>query len=156
MRRSDREVSDNKKIDQIINKCHCCRLGFYDQGKVYIVPLSFGYIKNKDKRIFYFHSAKEGRKIDLIKKTPVVGFEMDTNYKLQTGKTACQYTATYQSLIGNGKLSFVEEILEKKAGLQAIMFQNTNKDNWEFSDQMLITTCVFKLVITEISGKEHL
>ena len=39
MRRNDREVTDIAKISDIISKCHCCRLGFYDAGKVYIVPL---------------------------------------------------------------------------------------------------------------------
>ena len=45
MRRKDREVTDDYQIDTIITSCNCCRLGFYDQDSVYIVPLSFGYEK---------------------------------------------------------------------------------------------------------------
>ena len=41
MRRQDREVTDPGKIDRVIAACHCCRLGFCDQGKAYIVPLVF-------------------------------------------------------------------------------------------------------------------
>ena len=75
MRRNDREVTDIAKISDIISKCHCCRLGFYDAGKVYIVPLNFGYEETNGTWIFYFHGAAEGRKIDLIKQTHHAGFD---------------------------------------------------------------------------------
>lgn len=45
MRRRDREITDNEKIKEIIKACDCCRLGFNDNGKVYIVPLNFGFTK---------------------------------------------------------------------------------------------------------------
>ena len=69
MRRKDREVTDAGKIREAIEASHCCRLGFYDEGEVYIVPMNFGYTEEEEKRIFYFHSAKEGRKVDLISRT---------------------------------------------------------------------------------------
>ena len=75
MRRKDREVTDDYQIDTIITSCNCCRLGFYDQDSVYIVPLSFGYEKKAGTRIFYFHSAKQGKKIQLMKTNARVGFE---------------------------------------------------------------------------------
>ena len=43
MRRKDREVTDRGMIHEIIDRCMCCRIGFNDEGQVYIVPLSFGY-----------------------------------------------------------------------------------------------------------------
>ena len=67
MRRKDREITDDYQIATIITSCNCCRLGFYDQDNVYIVPLSFGYEKKAGTRIFYFHSAKQGKKIQLMK-----------------------------------------------------------------------------------------
>ena len=44
MRRKDREVTDEARIDEIISRCTCCRIGFNDSGEVYIVPLNFGYV----------------------------------------------------------------------------------------------------------------
>lgn len=76
MRRNDREITDREKIREIIQKCYCCRLGFNDAGKVYIVPLSFGYEEIGDRRVFYFHGATEGRKIELIRKTHYAAFEL--------------------------------------------------------------------------------
>ena len=106
MRRTDREITDAEKITQIIQTCHCCRLGFCDNGAVYIVPLNFGYAEENGKRVFYFHSAKSGRKLDLIAGTPSVGFELDVNYALVEGEEACRHTARFQSVIGTGRVSF--------------------------------------------------
>ena len=69
MRRKDREVTDAFKIEEIIAGCHCCRLGFNDDGEIYILPLNFGWEKQGGGYVLYFHGAREGRKIDLIGKT---------------------------------------------------------------------------------------
>ena len=108
MRRKDREVTDQGRIQDILSRCIGCRLGFYEAGEVYIVPLNFGYQMDKDATVLYFHSAKEGRKIDLIAQNPSVGFELDTGYALHGGDSACSYSAAFESIIGTGKVSFVE------------------------------------------------
>lgn len=156
MRRKDREVTDNNKINEIISMCHCCRLGFNDAGEVYIVPLNFGFAQVDDKRIFYFHGAKEGRKIDLISRTHTAGFELDTNYNLHKGDTACQYSASFMSVIGTGHIDFIEDAVEKAFALQMIMFQSTGRKNWDFADEILNSTCIFKLEVNAISCKEHI
>lgn len=155
MRRKDREVTDDVLIDNIIKNCKICRIGFCDNGKVYVVPLNFGYSIENGKRVFYFHSAKEGRKIDLIKSAPEVGFEMDTNYELWEGNAACEYTAGFQSVIGNGTVYLVEELEEKKKALQELMLTNTGKKDWEFDQKMIDSVCIFKLVVEKLSCKEH-
>ena len=72
MRRRDREVTDLMRIADIISRCTCCRVGFYDNGDIYIVPLNFGYERKNDTYIFYFHGAEVGRKMDLAKKNPTI------------------------------------------------------------------------------------
>lgn len=156
MRRKDREVKDCDKIRAIIMACHCCRLGFCDEGEVYLVPLNFGYEEKDGKRTFYFHSAREGRKIDLISKTHFAGFELDTNYRLQEGETACQYSAQFQSVIGTGTVTILEEPEEKMTALKLIMYHNTGKCDWEWNEQMVRSVCVFKLEVKTLSCKEHL
>ncbi|MBS7006831.1 pyridoxamine 5'-phosphate oxidase family protein [Anaerostipes sp.] len=156
MRKKDREVLNEEKIDKIISDCYCCRLGLQDEGRIYIVPLSFGYEKENSRRIFYFHSAKEGRKIDLIRKNGYAGFELDTNYTLKEGVNACSYSAAFQSVTGSGKMLFVNEPEEKKKALSLIMHHNTGKEEWEFSEEMLEAVCVFKLEAEELSCKENL
>ncbi|ERT42101.1 MULTISPECIES: pyridoxamine 5'-phosphate oxidase family protein [Fusobacterium] len=158
MRRKDREVLDEVKIDKFIRNCDCCRIGFYDKenNEVYIVPLNFGYSHVDNKRVFYFHGAKEGRKIELISKTKKVSFEMDSNHELIVGKMACNYSERYQSVMGTGLISFVEDKDEKIAALNEIMFQSTGKKDWEFPEPMLNAVAVFKIEVTSLSCKEHL
>ena len=155
MRRKDREVTDSMRIADIISRCTCCRIGFHDDGEVYIVPLSFGYEARDNTYVLYFHGAKEGRKIDLIQKNPHVGFEMDTNYALNEADMACGCSARFQSIVGNGTVSMVSELEEKKLGLSLLMEHNTGKREWNFDEKMLNAVAVFKLVVTKMSCKEH-
>ena len=89
-------------------------------------------------------------------KRPCVGFELDTNYKLNEADVACGYSARFQSIIGNGVVRIVEDIGEKKKGILSIMKHNTGKLDWEFSDKMLDAVCVFKMDVNTMSCKEHL
>ena len=155
MRRKDREVTDPMRIADVISRCTCCRIGFHDAGEVYIVPLNFGYEAADNTYTFFFHGAKEGRKIDLIAKSPHVGFEMDTDYALNEADIACGWSARFQSVVGNGVVSMVSEPEEKKRGLSLLMEHNTGKREWSFHEKMLEAVAVFKLEVTKLSCKEH-
>lgn len=158
MRRTDREITDINQITEVIKSCSCCRVGFNDDGEVYIVPLNFGFELKDSKIIFYFHGAKEGRKIGLIENSPQAGFELDTNhriYSLHDDGTACNYTASFKSVIGTGKVGIVSDCEEKMHGLGLLMEQSTGKRDWAFDDKMLNSVAVFKLEADKFSCKVH-
>lgn len=155
MRRKDREITEYDAIARIINDCYCCRLGLNDEGKVYIVPLSFGFEKKGTRCCFYFHGAKEGRKIELITRTHSAGFELDTNYQIHIAGTACGCSARFQSIIGTGTVTFVEDREEKIHALQCIMRHYTGKEQEDFPENALYATAVFKLEVEEMTCKEH-
>ena len=158
MRRKDREITDRQAIIDIIEKCQCCRIGFHDDDEVYIVPLNFGFEYDEERLVFYFHGAKEGRKIDLIAKNPCVGFEMDTNHEVYAKSdngTACTYTARFQSVIGTGNVSMVSDAYEAKRGLLLIMEHTTQKCEWSFDEKMLNAVAVFKVEVEKLSCKVH-
>ena len=157
MRRKDREITDKNEIYEIIDKCTVCRIGFYDEKEkeVYIVPMNFGYTKENDEITLFFHGAKEGRKIELTQKYNSVGFEMETNYKVNSGDIACEYSARFESIIGNGEISLLEKAEDKKFALNRIMYQNTKKDNWQFNEDMIDLICILKLNVTKLTCKRH-
>jgi nitroimidazol reductase NimA-like FMN-containing flavoprotein (pyridoxamine 5'-phosphate oxidase superfamily) len=64
MRRHEREITDKKEIEAIIRKALVCRLAMVDGDKPYVVPLCFGYADHT----LFFHSAGEGKKLEIIKK----------------------------------------------------------------------------------------
>lgn len=77
MRRSDREITDLGEILSIINDCKVIHLAMVDDGEPYLLPLNFGYACEGGAFSFFCHSAREGRKLDILRKNPTVAFEMD-------------------------------------------------------------------------------
>ena len=156
MRRGDREITSREVIQSVIQACDCCRLGFYDQGSVYIVPLSFGYEAGDRGDVFYFHGALEGRKMACIQAGGSVGFELDTGHQLHPAPVPCGYSVAFQSIIGTGRVSLIEDPHQKEHALQCIMQQYTGRTDWEFPVTALENVAVFQLEITELSCKEHM
>lgn len=152
MRRKDREITDTNAIETFIAKEQILRIAFYDAGDIYIVPINYGYSYD-EQYTFYFHGAKAGRKYELAKKTPKVGFEIDGDYTLLEGETACDFSAAFQSVVGTGTLSIVENTEEKIRGLNAIMKQTTSKAEWDYSNEMLEAVAVFRLDVDKMSCK---
>ena len=153
MRRSDREIIDKSTIEEFIQKEQIIRIAFYDEGDIYIVPVNYGFRKEGDSYAFFFHGARAGRKYELTKASPKVGFEIDGKYELLEAEIACDFSAKFQSVIGTGTLSLVEEKEEKIIGLNCLMKQTTNKTEWEYSDAMLNGVAVFRLDVEKMSCK---
>lgn len=155
MRRKDREITDISMITDIISKCHCCRIAFCDKTAPYIVPMNFGFEYDGGQFVFYFHSATEGRKIELIKEGNTVGFELDTNHMIHEADTPCGYSARFQSIIGMGNIYFITDTKDKEYALSKIMLHYSGKSEWEFPIESINRVAVFKLVVKELSCKEH-
>ncbi len=152
MRRKDREICDNQQLFQIIDNCKICRVAMQDQDGIYIVPLNFGYVYRKERLTLYFHSAKEGRKLNAIMKESRVGFEMDCEHRLIEAENACSYGYAYQSIIGNGNAEIVDDCEERKRALAILMKHQTGKD-FSFDDKMIANVAVFKINVTSFTGK---
>ena len=153
MRRSDREITDMTLIEKFISAEKILRVGFSDNGEVYIVPVNYGYKQNNGKYTFYFHGAKAGRKYELTTASPLVGFEIDGGYYLQEADTACGHSAKYQSVIGTGRLSLIDNNEEKREAFERIMFQATGKTGWDYPDKAIDATAVYRLEADKISCK---
>ena len=153
MRRKDREITDAKAIADFIAREQIIRITFCDENDIYIVPVNYGYLCKDGNDSFYFHGAKAGRKYELAKQKPLVGFEIDGNYKLLEDEIACKCSARFQSVTGTGVLQLVDDGEEKQEGLAAIMKQATHKTEWNYSDEMLKTVAVFRLDVDKMSCK---
>ncbi len=153
MRRNDREITDASLIEEFIAKEEIIRIAFYDRGELYIVPVNYGYICQDGKYKFYFHGAKAGRKYELAKASPCIGFEIDGKYELLKADAACDFSAKFQSVIGTGTLHLVESIEEKRAGLNCLMKQAAGTENWEYSEAMLNGVAVFRIDAEKLTCK---
>lgn len=153
MRRSDREITDVKLIEAFIAKEQIMRIAFYDNGEIYIVPVNYGYTNDSGQFAFYFHGAKAGRKYELSKGSPDIGFEIDGNYELLEADIACDFSAKFQSVVGTGKISIVEDREEKLKGLNFLMRQTSGNAEWQYSEEMINAVAVYKVDVNKISCK---
>ncbi len=148
MRRKEKEIIDKSEIESIIRKSTVCRLGLTDKSRPYVVPLCFGY----DNDALFFHSAKEGRKVEILRKNNQVCFEFDIAPEVKTGKTACAWGMRYQSVIGFGKALFIEDPDERRKALDVIMRQYADGD-FEYSEKSFKKALVIKVEIESMTGK---
>ncbi len=149
MRRKEQEITDIAAIEDIIRKAQVCRLGLTENGRPYIVPLCFGYKDNT----LYFHSAREGKKLDIIRKNNKVCFEIDTDHELVIGKKACDCSMKYRSVIGFGRAELIEETELKRRAFDIIM-QKYSDDSFEYPEESIQNTVIIKVKIESTTGKK--
>jgi nitroimidazol reductase NimA-like FMN-containing flavoprotein (pyridoxamine 5'-phosphate oxidase superfamily) len=149
MRRGDREIKDRKVIEEILARATVCRLGLCTGGMPYVVPLSFGYQNDR----LYFHSAREGRKIDGIRENPSVCFEVDIDQEVVTGDTPCQWSVRYRSVIGFGKARLLEGIEEKRKALDVILAHYGGVSD-DYGEGAVDKVAVIEVRIENLTGKQ--
>jgi nitroimidazol reductase NimA-like FMN-containing flavoprotein (pyridoxamine 5'-phosphate oxidase superfamily) len=156
MQRKDREITDIEEINSIIKNCKTCHVAMVDDGMPYVVPLSFGYEISEKELSLYFHSAKEGRKIDILHKNNTVCFDMCCEGEpVNAKKTPCNSGYYYSSVIGNGNVEFVTDIDEKIEALTLLLKHQAGIDV-SFTEQQANAVCIYKIVTNDFTGKKKL
>ena len=82
-RTSKKEFLD--KIESIIAGARYMHLGMFDENYPYVVPLHYGYEMKDGKLTFYVHGAKEGHKLDCLRKNDHVFVEIDCRLEKNIG-----------------------------------------------------------------------
>lgn len=153
MRRTDREVTSLEEQLSIIERCAVCRIAL-TADPPYIVPMNFGWHAENGRLALFFHCATEGRKLELMARSPVVSFEMDTDHQLVTSDSPCGFGFRYASVMGVGRVRMLSEPEEKSGALSAIMRHMAGID-CVFTPDMVRNVCVLRLDVSEISAKRH-
>lgn len=150
MRKKQYEITDSAIIEYILSKSEVCRIAMIDNDRPYIVPMNYGY-KNKT---IYFHSAHEGKKIDLLRAKNKVCFEIELFSQIVKNEIPCEWGTKYRSLIGYGTVEFITDSEGKKEALDIIMTHYGKKGKNTYKDTSLERVLILKLKIEEISGKQ--
>ncbi len=149
MRRKEKEITDRRAIDAVIRASSICRLAMSHDDRPYVVPLCFGY----DGIALYFHSAQEGKKVEILRKNAGVCFEFDLFDELVQAPDPCGWGVRYRSVIGTGMASFVEDLESKRRALDLIMKQYS-RDSFDYAERPLDKTLIIKVDIESLTGKE--
>ena len=91
MRRKEREVNERKEIVAILDQCPVLRIALSTGSVPYIVPVNYAAVERDGQLLLYFHSGKEGRKMDLLRTAPQIGFEADRLVKIMENEVACHW-----------------------------------------------------------------
>ena len=129
MRRKDREVTDQAAIQAILDKAQVLHLAMIDGDRPYVVPLHYGYTLENDRLTLYLHSAREGRKLDVLGRNGRVAFVLETDVvPVSGGDLPCKYGAAYASVMGEGRATVLTDPTEKAAALAILMKTQTGRD----------------------------
>ena len=110
--------------------------------------MNFGF----DGKFLYLHTGSRSRKVDIIKRNPLICFQADVDTELAKAETPCKWGMKYRSVIGEGKAEFVTGREEKIRCLDVIM-RHYGWDKQGFSEQVLDKVTVIKVIINSINFK---
>ena len=121
-----------------------------DEGYPYGVPLSYVYDGDK----LYFHCAKEGHKIDAIRKNPKASFCVIAQDEIVPEK----YTTCYRSVIAFGSVRILENEGEKRRAIEELALKYAPEDSEEnrqnYIEKDWEPLCMLEMTVEHLSGKE--
>jgi hypothetical protein len=153
VRRKDREITEKTDLIKIIEASDVCRIAIHAEKAPYIVPLNFGFLWENSLEIF-FHCAMEGRKLELLKRNNLVGFEMDTGHTLLKAENVCSWGMAYKSIIGTGRIFSIVADEEKEKAMDRIMMHYSFAGKPLYDTSVFAKTLVLKMMVEEMTGKE--
>lgn len=156
MRRKDREITDISEIEKIIKAIKICHLAMVDSfNNPYVVPLNFGYEIKDNELTLYFHSAKEGKKLDILAQNTNACFELSGLGDAIITETPCNLGYYFSSVIGYGDVKFIDNVEEKCKALSLIVKHQVDR-NHTFNEKQVSSVCVFKIISTEFTAKRKI
>jgi nitroimidazol reductase NimA-like FMN-containing flavoprotein (pyridoxamine 5'-phosphate oxidase superfamily) len=149
MRRTDREITDRARMEEVLNDAVYATFALCDGNEPYAVPLNFAY---RDGAL-YVHSACEGRKVDVIRKNSSVGFSAVLGAEFTSAEAPCAWDMRYRSVNGVGTAEAVEDLAEKAWALNLIMAKYSGRGDHVFTEKQLAAVAVFRIRVRNLAGK---
>ncbi len=153
MYKKEKEIFDVEVMYDVLKKGQYATISLCENNQPYIVTMNYGY--DEKKKALYFHSALKGLKLEILSQNPNACATVmeDHGYK----KDECSHA--YRSVVFWGTLSIVEELEEKKHGME-ILFNHLEKNpdpirerNFK-SEGDYLKVNILRLNIEEITGKQ--
>jgi nitroimidazol reductase NimA-like FMN-containing flavoprotein (pyridoxamine 5'-phosphate oxidase superfamily) len=151
MRRHEREITSQAELNAVLQAATVVELAMVDEGSPYVVPMSFGFADG----CLYLHCAKQGRKIDILRRNPQVCFNLFCDDAIIRGPApaGCNITSRYRSITGEGRAEFIEGDDAKRKALDIILAHYASGP-FVYDLAILERTCVFRVVVESMTGKK--
>lgn len=154
MKKEDREIKDRKILNEVLKRGKYTTISLCRGNEPYLITLSYGF--DQENNALYFHTAKEGLKLEFIKEnSQACGTVVeDKGYKFNE----CSHA--YRSVVFWGSIIIIENIDEKKHAFEVLLNHleekpNEVKEKFLKNDDAYINPCILRLDISDITGKEN-
>ena len=117
LRRKDKEVTDQEVMRSVLGKAKYVTIAMSMNDEPYLVTLSHGY--DAARGCIYFHCAKEGKKIEILRSNNKVWGQALIDGGYQQGSCDHLFLTTQF----RGKVTFVEDAAEKEHALAVLIRQ---------------------------------
>ncbi len=128
MLRGEKEIQDQRLVEAVLSLALVCRIGLAYENQPYVVPMCFVCAGDS----IYLHAAREGRKIEILKRNDAVCFEVEADVATIPADVACGWGMRYRSVIGFGRATFVDDPEEKVAALDLLMEKYSGQGRWTY------------------------
>ena len=153
-------IESSQIVKRLISENDYGTLALCVDNKAYSVPINYVEYEGE----IYFHGAKKGKKIQMIRENAYASFSMVEAYSLlpsyfstDDGR-ASPATHLYKSVIIDGMIEFVDNFEEKTQGFAALMKKYQKEGQYialsdEIYQRIIKSTAMYKLIPHETSAK---
>ncbi|WP_461211467.1 pyridoxamine 5'-phosphate oxidase family protein [Desulfocurvus sp. DL9XJH121] len=152
-RKPEREITDQEELARVLEKALVLHLGMCGEDGPYVVPMSYGLGQG----CLFLHSSLKGKKAAMLRADQRVCFSLEADTAVIESDGPCGYTMKFKSVVGYGRVVFLEAPEDKLAGLKAIMahYSETDWADGDFNPKVLDKTLVMRLDIESMRGAKH-
>lgn len=143
MRRTEREILDPEFMHQVLRDATEMYIALNSGEAPYILPVNYVFHNG----CIYFHCALEGRKLDLLRADPRIGFSAAVDVRVE--KT----TTRYRSVCGTGIGELVDDPALKDEVLQAFAARYNAPCVFPVSAEKFAYTGIVCIRIETLTGK---
>ncbi len=151
MHRPEKEITEQKMLEEILAGGRELHLAMQDGDRPYLLPLNYGYADG----CLYFHCARNGKKLDCLRANPQVAFSVSEVVNRIGGELPCQWSTRFRSVVGHGTAEIIDEREAKIAGYDVIMRQFGGPVG-SYKEKNLEKSLVVKISIVQMTGKQSL
>ncbi|MHA1125753.1 MAG: pyridoxamine 5'-phosphate oxidase family protein [Candidatus Heimdallarchaeota archaeon] len=152
IRRKEKVIESVDEMKEIIRQVQYVTVALCKNNEPYLVSLSHGYDPNKN--CIYFHCAREGKKIDILKENNVVWGQALIDKEYIQGK--CDHL--YATVQFKGTVVFIDDFEEKKEALLNMIHKlDDNPDDVaekQLTEKSITRIMIGRIDIDYLSGKE--
>ncbi len=154
LRRKEKEIKDPAEMKAILKGALYVTVAMCRDNEPYLASLSPGY--DKEQNAIYFHCAKEGKKIDILRANDRVWGQaiLDRGY----AQGHCDHL--FESVQFSGRVKFIEEEKEKRHALGVMIRQLEREPEKmmaaQVTDASLQKVCMGRIDIEYMSGKRSI